>query len=92
MYFLLGGGWLFHLLWTIWMIPQDQPDLQENGTFFSLVFIVLANCAGAGVSILSGYWRWSFHAVWREMDRAFLWHAWCGKRIFFVECVEHNEV
>ena len=25
------------------MIPQDQPDLQENGTFFSLVFILLAN-------------------------------------------------
>ena len=43
LYFLLGGGWLFHLLWTIWMIPQDQPDLQENGTFFSLVFILLAN-------------------------------------------------
>ena len=43
MYFLLGGGWLFHLLWTLWMIPQDQPDLQENGTFFSLVFIVFAN-------------------------------------------------
>ena len=43
MYCLLGGGWLFHLLWTLWMIPQDQPDLQENGTFFSLVFIVFAN-------------------------------------------------
>lgn len=43
MYFLLGGGWLFHILWTIWMIPQDQPDLQENGTFFSVVFILLAN-------------------------------------------------
>lgn len=42
-YGLLGAGWLFHLLWTIWMIPQDQPDLQENGTFFSLVFIYLAN-------------------------------------------------
>lgn len=43
MYFFLGGGWLFHILWTLWMIPQDQPDLQENGTFFSLVFILLAN-------------------------------------------------
>jgi len=43
MYFLLGGGWIFHLLWTVWMIPQDQPDLQENGTFFSLMFILLAN-------------------------------------------------
>jgi hypothetical protein len=43
MCFCLGCGWLFHLLWTVWMIPQDQPDLQENGTFFSLVFIIFAN-------------------------------------------------
>jgi len=42
-YFLIGGTWLFHLLWTLWMIPRDQPDLKENGTFFSLVIIYLAN-------------------------------------------------
>lgn len=43
LYFLIGGSWAFHLIWTIWMIPRDQPDLEENGIFFSLVVIYLAN-------------------------------------------------
>jgi len=40
---LLGGTWCFHLVWTLWMIPRDQPDLQEHGTLFSLMIILLAN-------------------------------------------------
>ena len=43
LYALLGASWTFHLLWTLWMIPRDQPDLKENDTFFSLVIIYLAN-------------------------------------------------
>jgi hypothetical protein len=43
LYFLIGGTWAFHLLWTLWMIPRDQPDLQENGVIFSIVVIYLAN-------------------------------------------------
>lgn len=43
LYSLIGGTWTFHLLWTLWMIPRDQPDLQENGVFFSIVVIYLAN-------------------------------------------------
>jgi len=43
LYFLIGFSWSFHLLWTLWMIPRDQPDLKENGVFFSLVVIYLAN-------------------------------------------------
>lgn len=43
LYMLIGTTWTFHLLWTLWMIPRDQPDLKENGTFFSLVVIYLAN-------------------------------------------------
>lgn len=42
-YLVLGAGWFFHLLWTLWMIPQEQPDLQEHGTLFSLSFIYLIN-------------------------------------------------
>lgn len=40
---LTGASWTFHMLWTLWMIPRDQPDLKENDTFFSLVVIYLAN-------------------------------------------------
>ena len=43
LYAMLGATWTFHLLWTLWMIPRDQPDLRENDTFFSLVIIYLAN-------------------------------------------------
>ncbi len=43
LYIGIGWTWTFHLLWTLWMIPKDQPDLKENGTFFSLVVIYLAN-------------------------------------------------
>lgn len=40
---LLGFTWTFHIVWTVWMIPKDQPDLKENGTFLSLMLIIFAN-------------------------------------------------
>lgn len=43
LYAWIGISWSFHLWWTVWMIPRDQPDLKENDTFFSLVFIYLSN-------------------------------------------------
>jgi hypothetical protein len=42
-YLIMGVTWMFHMVWTLWMIPRDQPDLKENGTFLSLVVIYLAN-------------------------------------------------
>lgn len=42
-YAFMGITWTFHMVWTLWMIPRDQPDLKENGTFLSLVIIYLAN-------------------------------------------------
>lgn len=43
LYAVMGVTWTFHMVWTLWMIPRDQPDLKENGTFLSLVVIYLAN-------------------------------------------------
>lgn len=43
MFAAVGFFWGFHLIWTLWMIPRDQPDLRENGTFLSLMIIGLAN-------------------------------------------------
>jgi len=42
-YGLMGVTWTFHMVWTVWMLPRDQPDLKENGTLLSLVVIFLAN-------------------------------------------------
>lgn len=39
----IGFTWCFHIVWTIWMIPKDQPDLKEHGSFFSLMIIIFAN-------------------------------------------------
>ncbi len=43
LFLIVGATWTFHLLFTCWMIPRDQPDLKENETFFSLMLIILAN-------------------------------------------------
>ena len=43
LYALVGVTWAFHLTFTCWMIPKNQSDLSENGTFFSLVVIYLIN-------------------------------------------------
>lgn len=42
-YMVIGLTWTFHFVWTLWMIPKDQPDLQENGTLLSLLLIYLGN-------------------------------------------------
>ncbi len=42
-YGVMGITWTFHMIWTLWMIPRDQPDLKENGTFLSLAVIYIAN-------------------------------------------------
>jgi hypothetical protein len=38
-----GFLWSFHLYWTIWVIPREQPDVLENGILFSLLFVVIMN-------------------------------------------------
>ena len=49
LYMSIGVTWCFHLTFTTWMITKNQPDLKQNGTFFSLVFIYFIN-----LIILSG--------------------------------------
>src|SRR5438132_8916452 len=43
LYATLGVTWAFHLTFTCWMIPKNQTDLSDHGTFFSLVFIYVMN-------------------------------------------------
>jgi len=49
---LLGVTWAFHFTFTCWMIPKNQTDLSDHGTFFSLVFIYLMNLALLGVLLI----------------------------------------
>ena len=43
LYAIIGATWAFHFTFTCWMIPKNQSDLREHGTFFSLVVIYLMN-------------------------------------------------
>jgi hypothetical protein len=40
---LVGLTWGFHVTFTVYMLSQRQPDVQENGRLFSYVVIYLAN-------------------------------------------------
>lgn len=69
---MIGATWTFHIVWTIWMIPKDQPDLKEHGRFFSIMLIILANlilfslilCAtSAEVQLLSFGFQWWNNAL-----------------------------
>lgn len=57
-----GFWWTFHVYWTLWIIPREQPDLLENGVVFSFMIIMLTNIASLllmlrcfGVISVSGY-------------------------------------
>ncbi|MEP6937665.1 MAG: hypothetical protein ABI871_06315 [Chthoniobacterales bacterium] len=43
LYGVIGATWAFHFTFTCWMVPKNQTDLTEQGTFFSLVVIHLMN-------------------------------------------------
>ena len=43
LYAIIGVTWAFHFTFTCWMIPKNQTDLSDHGTFFSLVIIYLMN-------------------------------------------------
>jgi len=70
-YGLMGLTWTFHIVWTLWMIPRDQPDLKENGTFLSLVVIFFGNLLGLGARMCvasASPWE-SFKGFGREWIR-----------------------
>ena len=75
LYLLIGGSWAFHLLWTLCMIPREQPDLKENGVFFSLVVIYLANiivlsvllCLAPG-NLTWHHWANQFLDTWNQLQ------------------------
>ncbi len=60
----LGFWWAFHLYWTFWVIPREQPDMLENGLLFSMLVIVLMN-----IVVLLGI-LWFFGAISPESYQA----------------------
>ena len=52
LYAVIGATWAFHFTFTCWMIPKNQTDLSDQGTFFSLVVIYLMNLALLSVMLV----------------------------------------
>lgn len=43
LFFCTGVSWSFHITFTIDMISKGQPDIEDNGRFFSLTLVYLCN-------------------------------------------------
>ena len=59
----VGLTWGFHVTFTVFMLSQTQPDVQENGRLFSYVIIYLANLVAVALwMILIG--EPTFRSAW----------------------------
>ncbi len=66
LYALIGVTWAFHFTFTCWMIPKNQTDLTEHGTFFSLVVIYLINLILLSVMLVLAARQVTFLALARD--------------------------
>lgn len=69
-----GFWWAFHVYWTLWVIPREQPDLLENGVVLSFMIIMLTNIA-ALVVMLRCFGVLSFHGYWQDFK-------YCAREIY----------
>lgn len=60
-----GFWWAFHVYWTLWIIPREQPDLLENGVVLSFMIILLCNVV-ALLLMLRGFGVISFHGYCQD--------------------------
>ncbi|MEM7010908.1 MAG: hypothetical protein AAF585_05430 [Verrucomicrobiota bacterium] len=84
----IGFTWAFHLTFTFLMVTRSQPDLQNYGVFFSLVFIVLVNLliVSALFVTASPTMEWAeFGAQWWGNVKAAAANIWNGVGWFFGE-------
>ncbi|MBR5331495.1 MAG: hypothetical protein IKV13_08405 [Akkermansia sp.] len=69
-----GFWWAFHVYWTLWVIPREQPDLLENGVVLSFMIIMLTNIA-ALVVMLRCFGVLSFRGYWHDFK-------YCAREIY----------
>ncbi len=66
----VGFTWMFHLTFTVWILPFGQSDFHGPGRIFSLVVIYLANtvCLSGMVILLAPKVTWYDYGVslWRS--------------------------
>ena len=67
LYAIIGITWAFHFTFTCWMIPKNQTDLSDHGTFFSLVIIYLMNLILLSVMLVLAARQVTFAALGADM-------------------------
>ena len=67
LYALIGATWAFHFTFTCWMIPKNQTDLSDQGTFFSLVVIYLMNLVLLSVMLILASSQIRFASFGRDL-------------------------
>jgi hypothetical protein len=65
-YFLVGLTWCFHLTFTIEVLHTEQSDLRQNGEFFSLILIFMANLALIGALFIAASPTVGWMNVWED--------------------------
>ena len=78
-----GFWWAFHIYWTFWVIPREQPDMLENGLLFSMLVIMVMNIGlllgilwGSGVITPEGYWQGFVQSALRIADALGAFFSW----------------
>jgi hypothetical protein len=67
LYAMIGATWAFHFTFTCWMIPRNQTDLTDQGTFFSLVVIYLMNLSLLSVMLILASREITFQAFGTDL-------------------------
>ena len=75
-----GLTWMFHLTFTVWVLPHGQSDLHGPGRFFSAVVIYLANAIVLGVALFIFAPEVSLHGYAVELKASALgFYTWVGE-------------
>ena len=68
----LGFTWMFHLTFTLWMLPKGQTDFHGPGRVFSFTLIYLANVLLLGLAIIPLAPEVTLASYWDALTTSFL--------------------
>ena len=68
----LGFTWMFHLTFTLWMLPKGQTDFDGPGRVFSFTLIYLANVLLLGLAIIPLAPEVTLASYWDALSTSFL--------------------
>lgn len=68
----LGFTWMFHLTFTLWMLPKGQSDFHGPGKIFSFTLIYLANVLLLGLAIIPIAPEVTLASYWEALTSSFV--------------------